>query len=36
MSAARAFFVGMATGAFTAGVVIIFVVATLLTDRWRR
>jgi hypothetical protein len=35
MSAADAFCLGMAAGAFTAGIIVIYAAATLMADRWR-
>jgi hypothetical protein len=35
MSIASAFYLGMAAGAFTAGIVVIYAAATLMADRWR-
>jgi hypothetical protein len=36
MSIDRAFFLGMAAGAFMAAIVVIYAAATLMADRWRR
>jgi hypothetical protein len=35
MSTGDAFFLGMAAGAITAGIVVIYAAATLMADRWR-
>jgi hypothetical protein len=35
MTIARAFFLGVAAGAVTAGIIVIYAAATLMADRWR-
>jgi hypothetical protein len=35
MSATDAFFIGMAAGAFTASIIVIYAAATLMADGWR-